>query len=242
MGVGYSASPLHRISYLEPVEDVKAETPPFDPISSFLLKTGAVWDGKPQVFRSPTIADVVRWRTRVSDKYRDQLDEVLFWDENSTFETSEDVATSADMLLRYTAAVLDLRGAVGVRLLVGTAKPAYSVLDAVFAGAERRGFGGRFPQLLLGATCWLPFKRHLIIEEPDWRGDVGRYGSLFRLSDELAEVRGFIADADPGATAWVADKGTPQDDVLAAAWQASDTVSRLCGVAVGQCLPLWTTG
>src|SRR5882762_1375410 len=34
-----------------------------------------------------------------------------------------------------------------------------------------------------GRNLWLPFKRHLIIEEPNWEGKVERYGSAFRLLD-----------------------------------------------------------
>ncbi|WP_218279127.1 hypothetical protein, partial [Pseudomonas sp. FW300-N1A5] len=51
-------------------------------------------------------------------------------------------------------------------------------VEAAFANAERRGFGERFPQLLLGASFWLPFSRNLMIEEPDWDGAVQRYGSV----------------------------------------------------------------
>jgi hypothetical protein len=71
---------------------------------------------------------------------------------------------------------------------------------------------------------------------------VERYGSLFQLSDEIKEVRDSIADADRSAAVWTADKHTPKHDVIAAAWQASDTVSRLCAAALAQHLPLWTTG
>jgi len=241
MGVGYSASPLHRISYLEPVEGAKEQPPPAYMVQ-ILKATGGVWDGRPTEFRSPMISDIVRWRTALNDKYRIQLGEELTWDEGSDFEKSEDAATSADMLLRYAAAILDQQGRTAVRALAGTTRPPYPVLDAIFAEAGRRGFGGQFPQLLLGAKYWLPYKRHLIMEEPNWRGNAERYGSLFQLSDEVAKVRDCIADVDPRAMVWTADKDTPKHDVIAAAWQASDTVSRLCAAAVARHLPLWTTG
>jgi hypothetical protein len=207
-----------------------------------LKAIGGVWDGRHTEFRSPTILDIVRWRNALNDKYRVQLGEDLTWDEGSGFEKSEDAATSADMLLRYAAAILDQQGRTALRALAGAPQPPYPVLNAVFAEAARRGFGGRFPQLLLGAKYWLPYKRHLIMEEPNWRGNVERYGSLFQLSDEIKEVRDSIADADRSAAVWTADKHTPKHDVIAAAWQASDTVSRLCAAALAQHLPLWTTG
>ena len=194
-------------------------------------------------FRSTPKTDILAWRDRIATKYRSQLGEDFSWNEDSVFEQSEDAATSADMLLRYVAAVLDQRGQSAVRRLVNTGKPAVKEIDRVFAEAMRRGFGGHFPQLLLGARYWFPFQRHLIIEEPDWLGNLERYGSTFRLMDELQAVRTSISDADTGATAWTANRPTtPENDVLAAAWQASDTVSRLCTHAISQRLPLWTTG
>ena len=236
MSVGYSASPLHRISYLEPIESAQAKPPP----SSYPIIAG-VWDGRPTEIRSPSITDIVRWRDKVGEKYQSQLGEDLLWDEDSAFEQSEDMATSADMFLRYTAAVLDQHGPAGSRFLVGMNRPPDSMLDAAFSEANRKGFAGRFPQLSLGAKYWFPFNRHLIIEEPNWRGNIERYGSLFQLRNEVDEIRAFVAEINPGATAWTAEKTTP-DDILSAAWQASDTVSRLCAGAVAQNVPLWTTG
>lgn len=242
MGVGYSVSPLHCISYLEPIEGTKPQPPPSNDMVAALHKMGTVWDGTPTAFRSPSITDIIRWRNGVSEKYRYQLGEELLWDENSTFEKSEDVGTGVDVMLRYTAAVLDQRGPVNARSLVRATRPAAMVLNAVLSESKRRGFGCRFPHLLLGATYWFPFKGHLIIEEPNWRKEVERYGSLFQLGNELDEIRTVIADVDPNATAWSAEKGTPQDDVLAAAWQAGDTISRLCTIALARHLPLWTAG
>jgi hypothetical protein len=245
MGVGYQASPLHRISY----QDRSATTPRpavrgEDPVMDALIEhSGAiiVHEG-PMRFRSPAKADILAWRERIARTYRDQLGEDLSWDEDSGFELSEDAATSADMLLRFVAAVLDQQGPAAARALAGRAKPPHSELDLVFAETDRRGFTGQYPQLLLGARYWFPFQRDMIIEEPSWEGAVERYGSLFRLADEVREVRAFIAGTDPSATAWTAQQETPQDDVLAAAWQASDTVWHLSAAAMAQRVPLWTTG
>ncbi len=245
MGVGYSASPLRRIGYLDTSAPGRPAVPGESAIADLLSgMSGArviVSDG-PMRFRSPSKADILAWRDRIAARYRDQLGEDLTWDEDSGFEQSEDAATSADMLLRYVAAMFDQRGPVAAHALAGMAKPSQAELDLVFAEAARRGFAGRFPQLLLGTRYWLPFQRNLIIEEPNWLGDVERYGSARRLADELKEVRAFVADAVPNVTAWTAMRPTPQNDVLAAAWQASDTIARLCNSAVTQHLPLWTTG
>jgi hypothetical protein len=40
-----------------------------------------------------------QWRQRLDAKYRDQLGEDLTWDERGTFEASDDVATSGDVLM-----------------------------------------------------------------------------------------------------------------------------------------------
>ena len=60
--------------------------------------------------RSPTVASILAWRRRIATKYRNQLDETFTWDEDSTYETSEEVATDGDVMLHYAAAVLDQRG------------------------------------------------------------------------------------------------------------------------------------
>jgi len=146
------------------------------------------------------------------------------------------------MLLRYVAAVLDEHGAADVPAIARTAEPNDPVLDKVFARIDRRGFTGRFLHLLLDALYWFPFERDLILEAPDWRGDIAKLGSLARLAIEVAELRAAIAAADPASTAWSAERDVPQNDVLASAWQASDTVARLCSRALKMRLPLWTTG
>jgi hypothetical protein len=64
-------------------------------------------------------------------------------------------------------------------------------VDAVaFKESQRRAFDGRFPQLQLGASIWLPFKRNLMIEEPNWYGLIARYGSALRPCEVAALVPG----------------------------------------------------
>jgi len=113
-------------------------------------------------------------------------------------------------------------------------------MGGFFAEAERRGFGGHFPQLLLGARFWLPFSRNTIIEEPDWDGIQQRFGSVSCLLDEIIAVRTAIAEADPSVKS--ASKIDIPEYSLAAAWHTSATVLRLATIASSKHLPLWTTG
>jgi hypothetical protein len=191
-------------------------------------------------FRSPTLEDILAWRERLATKYRDQLDEGLMWDEGGTFETSEDVATRDDVMFHYVAAVLDQRSQSEFRQLIDGGKPPPQEINAAFAEASRRGFGGRFPHLLLGANLWLPFKSPLMIEEPNWEGHPGRYGSVVHLLDEVTSVRAAIADAQPSVLH--SSVAETSDQVMVAAWQASTTIARLATIAAAQHLPLWTTG
>jgi len=196
---------------------------------------------EPARFRSPAAQDVIVWRDRLAIKYRGQLGELLSWDETSDFWTCEDAATSADLLLRYVAAIADEGGPQALRGLVGADEPALDEIDRVLEGADRRGFTGRFPQLLLVSRYWLPFQRAMIIEEPDWRGKTKRFGSNFRLEEEVRELRALIADADPRSVEWTRERDVPTR-ALWAAWQASETVARICAAATSRRLPLWTTG
>src|SRR5579863_6355128 len=150
MGVGYAASALHRVSYLEPDPDSKVRLNP-PPIMQY-MPPDVEWDGRPRHWRSPKKADIVSWRERVSSKYNSQLGEPLSWDESDNFNLSEDVATSADMLLRYVTAVLDQRGSQGAAAaLAGMTKPPLDRLNAVFAALKQPGLTTKFPHLLLGA-------------------------------------------------------------------------------------------
>jgi hypothetical protein len=109
MGVGYSVSPLHRIIHFDasPVTSrppIKGINSPKDRVAE--LTGTSVGVGTPRLY-SPTIEEILVWRQGVATKYRDQLEEGLTWDEGSTFEVSEDVATSGDVMFHYVAAVLD---------------------------------------------------------------------------------------------------------------------------------------
>ena len=237
MGVGYAASALHRIFYL--VTDKTGAAPAEPPPELAQIFPGVKWGG-PAKFRGTPLADVLRWRERLAEKYWSQLGEMLTWDEESEFEAAEDTSTSADVQLRYLAAFIGERGADALPDLIGAGKPSHQEFERAFTAVERRGFTGRFPQLLLGAMRWLPFERNLILEESDWGGKLARFGSTERLMDEITELRDLIAQTDPRATDWNPDQ--QPEDILGAAWQASDTVARIGAIAVTKRLPLWTTG
>jgi hypothetical protein len=242
MGIGYCVSPLHRIIHF----DTSAMTarPPVkgsdSPIDQIAEATGAnIGVGTPRLY-SPTTEQILVWRQGVATKYRDQLEEQLAWDEDTTFEVSEDVAANGDVMFHYVAAILDQHGKSELSELIDAAKPSAQEFDAVFAEADHRGFAGRFPHLLLGANLWLPFKKHLMIEEPNWEGKLHRYGSVFHLVDEVTTVRADIVDTQPSIIHFSALEAS--DKVIAAAWQTSNTILRLANIAVAKHLPLWTTG
>jgi hypothetical protein len=232
MGVGYSASALHRISYLVP-------GPPIDPPpQTAQIFPGVQWTGA-GTFRSATVAEIVAWRDSLAHKYREQLDETLDWDETNDFWAAEDIGTSEDVAVRYIAAVADEDGPRALRALAGAPKPPSDEVQRALADVEKRGFTSRFPQLLLMSSCWLPFQRNMIIEEPDWQGELRRYGSTYRLAEELTDLRTLINLADALAMEWNRDK---PDEVLGAAWRATEVIARIVAVATSRQLPCWKTG
>src|SRR5258705_12457361 len=107
MGVGYCVSPLHRIIHIDASEittrpPVKGSNSPIDQVAGL---TGTnVGVGTPRLY-SPTIEEILAWRQGMATKYRDQLEEQLTWDEDTTFKVSEDVATSGDVMFHYVAAI-----------------------------------------------------------------------------------------------------------------------------------------
>jgi hypothetical protein len=143
-------------------------------------------------------------------------------------------------MFHYVAAVLDQRGKSGLNKLTDVGKPAPPELNTAFAEASRRSFGGRFPHLLLGANLWLPFKRQLMIEEPNWEGNLDRYGSVFHFVEEVTIVRAAIASAQPSVVHSSAAENS--DQVIVGACQTSNTIRRLATVAAAKHLPLWTRG
>src|SRR5260370_28529968 len=108
MGVGYCVSALHRITNLDASAittrpTVKGSNSTLDYIAEL---TGAnVSEGTVRL-HSPTMQDILAWRERLATKYHDQLEEDSTWDEGTTFEVSEDVAASGDVMFHYVAALL----------------------------------------------------------------------------------------------------------------------------------------
>lgn len=242
MGIGYSVSPLHRITRLDMSTvtsrpPVKGSDPLIEKMAGWMGANVGV--GTPRLYSS-TVEEILTWREGLAAKYRDQLQENLAWDEASKFEVSEDVATSSDVMFHYIAAILDQRGISELRKLIDITEPPRNEYEAVFAEADRRGFGGRFPQLLLGANLWLPFKKYLMIEEPNWEGKPDRYGSVFWVVDEILTVRAAIAEVQPSFVHASSDEMS--DRAMFRAWRSSESVLRLAKIATAKHLPLWTTG
>jgi hypothetical protein len=225
MGVGYQVSALSRISYIDPPRPGE-------------IQTLTQWN-----FKSTPAPVITEWRSRIERKYEKHLGEPLNWDETDEFEWGVDITTGDDVLIRYAAAVLDLRGVSEARSLAVAMKPSYEIINKAFEDIERRGFSGRFPQLGLGANYWFPFERDLIIDEPNWRGLRARYGSSFRLAKEIEEIRAFISDASPESTKFSEYNAADGEvSVLTAAWRASETIHKGCMRVSQHRLPLWTTG
>jgi hypothetical protein len=237
LGVGYAASALHRILYLVADESAAAPAEPSPELAQMF--PGVKWGG-PAKFEAMPIADILAWRERLAEKYWTQLGEILTWDEESDLEAADDTSTSADVQLHYVAALVDERGPEILADVIGAPKPSHKEFERAFAAVERRGFTSRFPQLLLGAMHWLPFERNLIIEEPDWRGNVRRFGSSERLMEEIIDLRDLILETALRVADWNPDQ--QPSDLLGAAWQASETVARIGAIAVTRRLPLWSTG
>jgi hypothetical protein len=240
LSIGYQTSALCRIIY-----SVVDETAPFvtEPPTGWKLPpiSGAKYMLEPVRLRSPAPADIIAWRDHLAAKYRSDLDELLSWDETTDYSASEDVASSADMLLRYVAAIVDEGGTEELRRLVDAKAPSRDEIGGALEAAEHRGFTGRFPQLLLVSKFWLPFQRNTIIKEPDWQGNNERFGSSLRLADEVRELRDLIRAADPRSIEWTREREVPTM-ALWAAWQASETLAHIATAAVSQRLPLLTTG
>lgn len=236
MGVGYAASALHVIQYLD-TGHVGTDGSP--PPSWLAALPGVRWGGTAKYYSVPA-RDIIAWRRRIAAKYRSQLGERLTWNENGKWELSADVAVDADTVLRYAAARVDETGPQGLRALVDAPRPAMTEITRALQAVERRGFTSRFPQLLLVSRYWLPLRRNMIIEEPDWKGTTHRFGSSYHFASELNEIRSLIRNADPRAVDWTPDNETT-DIPLWAAWQASETIERVTRAAVSRHLPLWST-
>jgi hypothetical protein len=46
----------------------------------------------------------------------------------------------------------------------------------------------------------------MIIEEPDWQNKIDRFGSVYRLEDEIGELRKMFREADPRSSEWTAER------------------------------------
>jgi len=240
MGIGYSASAFHRISYLVEGEDTASivEPPPWlrnIGIEGIRRHTG------PMRFHSPLVEGIELWREGFAARQEPQIGEIVSWDEANDFSLSEDVYASDDTMLRYVAAVVEVEGEKAARRLVGAERPGYPEIGRIFDSFDGVSELLRFPQLLLTDLYWLPYHRNVVVDDEDWQGERHRFGSTFRLADELRDLRTLIAALDPNAIEGAESFETPLPP-LPAAWRVSEVVVKICGAAVERKLPLWTTG
>jgi hypothetical protein len=235
MSISLIISPLCRMSYLDtktipPSAEVKSSVP--DVHISVMP-----WEEVQKNVRTPGKSDVIRWREALSRKYRSQLGEPLVWDEDSAINRSEDLRSKDLSMLTLAAACVDLFGEheAGRKLAGRTDVPLPEDID-LSDKARARGYLSKFPQLLLGVECWLPFRRDMIIEEPDVMGYKSWFGSLYSLQQQVELLRTFIRTAEPLA----ANPGQPASSqtVLRSAWQCSVTMQRLTIQAITHRVPM----
>lgn len=243
MVLGYTAGPLHTISYIDrPTVAIQSkDIPPF--FQALIKESISGVPGELRLSRSKP-EDVVNWLHDINKKYEDRLTEKIFWDENSPFTQSEDVSVRLDIRLRYVAAVIvDASEEQAARLLLNNRLPDDTIVQDTLEKTYQTQNLGRFPQLLAGIEYWLPLRSDLIIDEPNWRGTLVRVGSVYRLFDELTAIQRFISRSDPRTAAM--DDTVLQEQIrhpLQAAWLVSRLISRIATAAIGQHLPLYEAG
>ena len=197
------------------------------------VRVGSIMD----MVSSPAKQEVLAWRSRLDRISRSQLGEALSWDEDSSVVLSEDALGGSELFAA--AAALDQSGSLAASRLRGTSELSRAAMDEFSRQVQLRGFTSSFTQILLDVNSWLPFRRDLIIEEPDWRDRIGRFGSLPTLLDQTRALQEWIAVTEPAAKR-PPDAGANEDllTVLARAWRCADCVISLAGAAVVNHLPL----
>ncbi|MCX7376422.1 MAG: hypothetical protein NTY94_06750 [Alphaproteobacteria bacterium] len=231
---------MHRILWTVTGQTFREVPPGTDRLADLLREPGSrvlqvVTPGTE--IRIPPSA-VVAWRTQLGTKYAAQLQEGLWWDEESLFTDGEDLASSTIGNLTYIVARATTDGDDAIARLARTPRPNVQQEETAIAAAARRGFSSPYPQLLLGVDVWLPFRRNLILEEPNPLGHTQRFGSLPALLAELASLQSLLLAADPSIAPWGERAEVAEHDLLAASWQAIASLHRKAALAKEQRLPL----
>ena len=153
--------------------------------------------------------------------------------------TEPNVYAGQDLELSHLLAYIDLVGLDGLTADYRTRpRDKYDMDKDLLNKASRRGFSVRFPQATIGPTYYLPFKANLILEVPDWSGEVEKFGSLSNLVEELTEVLVVVGWADSKA-AEAGQKDTYHEDRLASAYNAARIKLALARIGLEKNLPFW---
>jgi hypothetical protein len=241
MSIGVIVSPFSRVRYFDTrtlAGSTKIDVPG-QPTITITEYSAAEMD---KHLYSPSKQQILKWRDGIARKYRSQLKELLSWDEDSAFETSEDFLSRESLAFSHTAASIDLLGEKeAARKLAEQSDPTLAEFRDFGERAAKKGYLCRFPQILLEAENWLPFQRDMIIEEPNWEGHVTRFGSLFGLRQEIKIIRGFIQTTLPDI-AQRADDGVRAKlrtrNILDDAWSNSVQMLRATETACSRRLPM----
>ena len=242
MGVGYQVSALHLATRFDDVPLSKLSVGGSTYVGSLLRERALDRSLGTKSLRmmSPPKRLITEWRSRLEEKYRDQISAGIEWDEDSEFVVSEEVGISDESIFKFIVASLCLFDNDATKLQFELNKTTAIERHSIINAAVTKGLSGRFPQLLLGVTYWLPISEHAILEEPDWYGNKCRFGSTRILLDELAGVRASIRTCDPDIESKHGEPG-PGRNGLDIAWSVSAVILDLCICAISRNLPLWTT-
>ncbi len=244
MGVGYSASALHLAKAIKLPKHEQAEPPAPSSYEHFFAVKGyksVIKSEGPRQFAAASVAEILSWRDRVAKKYVGQIDEFC-WDERSSAEFSEDVSSGDDVNFYYAAAVFDqLTPRGSYEALSGTQTLSPAVKYAAIKARYDRGFSGRFPQLMTGASYWLSFDKNLVLEEPDWFGNPARFGSLPQLRRELGELRGIFERSKQDLRVRTEPAAPRKHAILPAAYSVCLALEHVSDFALQHCVPVWKT-
>ena len=143
MGVGYEASALHLINSLVVDESAPYTTEPPAGSGLPLDSRHEIHDWRPPVSLSCRERNHPLARS-IGGEIPCAIGRTAGLGRGEREPADKEAATSADVMLRYVAAIVEERGPGGLRGLVGAEKPPHEEIRRALDGVDRRGFTGRF--------------------------------------------------------------------------------------------------